>query len=145
MHNLLKMLIGELDRTTEIKLAGLKSLKTKLGSLDSFTMKILWIKKLKRWHIWSLHMVFLVQYPWAAYDIFRGGDKLIISHEAGRNYVSPAGISFTWNLSNHQPARGGKCEMCWQDLYINKKKKLYFEYKSGSAGKFFKIYLKNQN
>ena len=41
MHNLLKMLIGELDRTTEIKLAGLKSLKTKLGSLDSFTMKIL--------------------------------------------------------------------------------------------------------
>ena len=83
-------------------------------------------------------MVFLVQYPWAAYDIFRGGDKLIIAHEACRNFVSPP-LEFLLHVifqTINRPG-GGKCEMCWQDLYINKKKKLYFEYKSGSAGKFF--------
>ena len=138
MHNLLKMLIGELDRTTEIKLAGLKSLKTKLGSLDSFTMKILWIKKLKRWHIWSLHMVFLVQYPWAAYDIFRGGDKLIIAHEACRNFVSPP-LEFLLHVifqTINRPG-GGKCEMCWQDLYIYRKKNFILSTKVAPQANFF--------
>ena len=75
-------------------------------------------------------MVFLViflQYPWAAYDIFRGGgDKLIIAHEACRNFVSPP-LEFLLHVifqTINRPG-GGKCEMCWQDLYINKKKTLF--------------------